>query len=260
MKRCGKLATEEIQKIVETVERGAPNTDTEVARAFDVDVSCVKRLGYITTTQMAQWHRGAHERLLRQGATKSEAAARAFGVCRSSVKRYAKLAEEGRPLAPKRRPGSKPKMDNCPEAVGGGHGKTPGGHPLRAALVPGEGGGRSGERLDRELDVKAHGMELKKRSLEVGERDELRSAGRLLFARGGDAERSAFVDKMGANVSLLLLYAWSRCGLRLTRRRQGTGARTLPCWRASRARGWGPARRSRDRRRGKSSKPNSSES
>ena len=47
---------------------------------------------------------------LRRGATKSEAA-RSFGVSRSSVKRYAKLAEEGRSLAPKKRPGSKPKMD-----------------------------------------------------------------------------------------------------------------------------------------------------
>jgi transposase len=47
---------------------------------------------------------------LRRGTTKSEAA-RAFGVSRSSVKRYAKLAEEGRSLVPKKRPGSKPKMD-----------------------------------------------------------------------------------------------------------------------------------------------------
>ena len=47
---------------------------------------------------------------LRRGRTKSEAA-RAFGVSRSSVKRHAKLAEEGRPLAPRKRPGSKPKMD-----------------------------------------------------------------------------------------------------------------------------------------------------
>jgi transposase len=47
---------------------------------------------------------------LRRGTTKSEAA-RTFGVSRSSVKRYAKLAEEGCPLAPKKRPGSKPKMD-----------------------------------------------------------------------------------------------------------------------------------------------------
>jgi transposase len=47
---------------------------------------------------------------LRRGATKSEAA-RSFGVSRSSVKRYAKMAEEGRSLAPKKRPSSKPKMD-----------------------------------------------------------------------------------------------------------------------------------------------------
>jgi transposase len=47
---------------------------------------------------------------LRQGITKSEVA-RSFGVSRSSVKRYAKLADEGRSLAPKKRPGSKPKMD-----------------------------------------------------------------------------------------------------------------------------------------------------
>ena len=47
---------------------------------------------------------------LRRGATKS-GAARSFGMSRSSVKRYAKMAEEGRSLAPKKRPGSKPKMD-----------------------------------------------------------------------------------------------------------------------------------------------------
>ncbi len=47
---------------------------------------------------------------LQRGTTKSEAA-RSFGVSRSSVKRYAKLAEQGHPLTPKKRPGSKPKMD-----------------------------------------------------------------------------------------------------------------------------------------------------
>ena len=45
-----------------------------------------------------------------QGKTKSEAA-RTFSVSRSSVKRYAKLVEEGRSLAPKKRPGSKPKIN-----------------------------------------------------------------------------------------------------------------------------------------------------
>ncbi len=47
---------------------------------------------------------------LRRGMTKSEAA-RTFSVSRSSVKRYAKLAQEGRSLAPKKRPGSTLKMD-----------------------------------------------------------------------------------------------------------------------------------------------------
>jgi len=36
--------------------------------------------------------------------------ARTFGVGLSSVKRYAATAREGKPLAPKRRPGSKPKL------------------------------------------------------------------------------------------------------------------------------------------------------
>src|SRR5215212_995994 len=38
-------------------------------------------------------------------------AARTFGVGISSVKRYVAAAREGRSLAPKRRPGSKPKLD-----------------------------------------------------------------------------------------------------------------------------------------------------
>lgn len=68
---------------------------------------------------MIQWH---HERMnaysedlrkkivqaLRRGMGKSQAA-RTFSVSLSSVKRYAKIADEGRPLAPKKRPGSQPK-------------------------------------------------------------------------------------------------------------------------------------------------------
>ena len=45
-----------------------------------------------------------------RGTTKTEVA-RAFGVGVSSVKRYVATAREGRSLAPKRRPGSKPRMD-----------------------------------------------------------------------------------------------------------------------------------------------------
>ena len=45
-----------------------------------------------------------------KGMPKSEAA-RAFGVSRSSVKRYASARRQGRTLAPKKHPGSKPKLD-----------------------------------------------------------------------------------------------------------------------------------------------------
>ena len=37
--------------------------------------------------------------------------ARTFGVGLSTVKRYAATAREGRPLGPKKHPGSKPKID-----------------------------------------------------------------------------------------------------------------------------------------------------
>jgi transposase len=46
-----------------------------------------------------------------RGMPKSEAA-RTFGVSRSSVKRYAAARREGKPLAPKKHPGSKPKLDD----------------------------------------------------------------------------------------------------------------------------------------------------
>jgi transposase len=45
-----------------------------------------------------------------RGMPKTEAA-RAFGVSRSSVKRCAAAAREGKPLTPKKHPGSKPKLD-----------------------------------------------------------------------------------------------------------------------------------------------------
>ena len=98
---------------------------------------------------------------------------------------------------------------------GSGSQTTSRGHPLRAARVPGEGRGCSGERLDREPDAKALGMESKKRSMAARERDEfLRVAWRVLVAEEVDAERLVFADEMGANVSLSPQYAWSRKGKR----------------------------------------------
>ncbi len=45
-----------------------------------------------------------------RGMPKSQAA-KIFGVSRSSIKRYAATRREGRPLAPRKHPGSKPKLD-----------------------------------------------------------------------------------------------------------------------------------------------------
>jgi len=50
------------------------------------------------------------EAVFERGIDKSETA-RAFGVSLSSVKRYAKAASEGETLAPKKKPSSKPKLD-----------------------------------------------------------------------------------------------------------------------------------------------------
>ena len=46
-----------------------------------------------------------------QRGTPKREAAKTFGVGISSVKRYVAVAREGRSLAPKKRPGSKPKLD-----------------------------------------------------------------------------------------------------------------------------------------------------
>ncbi|MCA1718625.1 MAG: winged helix-turn-helix domain-containing protein [Actinobacteria bacterium] len=53
---------------------------------------------------------------LRRGMAKSQAA-RTFSVSLSSVKRYAKMADEGRSLAPKKRPGSKPRIGGPAERL-----------------------------------------------------------------------------------------------------------------------------------------------
>ena len=100
-------------------------------------------------------------------------------------------------------------------------------------------------------------MEPKKRSLGACERDEfLRAAWRALVAGELDAERLVFVDEMGANASLLPLYAWSRRGERAfgsAPRNWGKNVTLLGEHDARRR--WVRAWRSRARRRGRSSRP-----
>ncbi len=79
--------------------------------------SRLQRLALILDGE-ASWAHESHSEDLRRkiveaverGTPKSEAA-RSFGVGISSVKRYVSAAHEGRSLAPKKRPGSKPKLD-----------------------------------------------------------------------------------------------------------------------------------------------------
>ena len=152
---------------------------------------------------------------LRRGTAKSEAA-RSFGVSRSSVKRYAKLAEEGRSLAPKKRPGSRPKMDESARRL------LEADLEERPAATLSERreflrrvAGLSVSESTVTQDGQAPRVQSKKRSLGADERDEfLRAAWRLVVAGEIDAERLVFVDEMGANVSLSSLYAWSRKGER----------------------------------------------
>jgi transposase len=70
-------------------------------------------------TYQASWrHENPYSKDLREkivealgrGMSKSQAAS-TFCLSLSSLKRYAKLAQGGRSLAPKKRPGSKPKLD-----------------------------------------------------------------------------------------------------------------------------------------------------
>ena len=145
---------------------------------------------------------------LRRGTNKSEAA-RSFSVSRSSVKRYAKLAEQGRSLAPKKRSGSEPKLDERARTLLEAdleERPTATLSERREFLRQVSGVSVSESTVSRM--VRRLGCSRKKRSLGATERDEfLRAAWRASVAGEVDAERLVFVDEMGANVSLSPLYA-----------------------------------------------------
>jgi hypothetical protein len=154
-----------------------------------------------------------------RGTPKAEAA-RLFGVGISSVKRCLARAKAGRSLAPNKRPGFKPKMDDedgrdRQETLGGRPRGAPGGHAAPKARVRRAGGWCAGERLHGLADAQAAWVEPKKRRVGATERDEfLRAAWRFLVAGEIDAQRLVFVDECATNTSLNPLYAWSRRGER----------------------------------------------
>src|SRR5215208_1001257 len=194
---------------------------------------------------------------LRRGTTKSEAA-RSFGVSRSSVKRYAKLADEGRPLTPKKRPGSKPKMDESARRL------------LEVDLEERPAATLSGRRefLEKVAGVRVGDSTVSRMLRRLGwSRKKIAGSSRARrvpesglacpCGRGGRRQAGlVFVDEMGANVSLSGLYVWSRRSKRaFAVAPRGTGARTSRCLRASPADASGPAWRWRAQPQGRSSRP-----
>jgi transposase len=96
--------------------RSEPNVIDEIAclsTAQPLEQFATQTVHVASCTHQRLFRRPQNEdhRSPQTGHYQESEAARAFGVSRSSIKRYAKLVEEGRPLAPKKRPGSKPKMD-----------------------------------------------------------------------------------------------------------------------------------------------------
>ena len=119
----------------------------------------------------------AHERLLRRpaqekmiealrrGMGKNSEAARAISVSLSSVKRYAKMADQGRPLAPKKGPGV-PYRRRARTPSGFRRPTSRSARPRdalgKARTTPGEGLRDQGERLDALSAVEADGVHTKK--------------------------------------------------------------------------------------------------
>ncbi len=84
-------------------------------------------------------------------------------------------------------------------------------------------------------------MEPKKRSVGATERDEfLRVAWRVLVAGHIDARCLVFVDEMGANVSLVSLYAWLRKGERAFCRASRNWGKNVTLLASMSAEGMGP--------------------
>jgi len=99
------------------------------------------------------------EAVEKRGMPKIEAA-KTFGVGISSVKRYVATYREGRSLAPKKRPGSKPKLDEgARRLLESDLEERPAATEARVLAHSMRGGG---QRLHAQQDAGTHGMEPKK--------------------------------------------------------------------------------------------------
>jgi transposase len=150
-----------------------------------------------------------------RGMSKAQAA-RTFAVGATSVKRYLKLAEQGKSLRPGKAPGKQGKLDGSgidlleedlrtrPTVI----------YEKRADLLH----ELLGVRVSKATicrTIKRLGY-TRKRSLGAAERDEwLRAAWRVTLAGAVDPRRLVFVDEMGTNTVLSPLYAYAPKGRRV---------------------------------------------
>ena len=114
-----------------------------------------------------------HERLLvgpeeedrrsQRTGTPTAEVARTFGVGLSTVKRYAATAREGKPLAPKKRPGSNRSSTKRRGSCWKRTSKSALRRRSRKGASSGACGGSTGERFHRLADARAYRMEPKKR-------------------------------------------------------------------------------------------------
>ncbi len=138
---------------------------------------------------------------VRRGMSRAQAA-RTFGVGATSVKRYVKLAEEGKPLAPGKAPGKQSKLGEA--------GMRLLEEDLRAR--PTVSYRQRAEYLFKLLGVKVREPTIcraikrrgcTRKKVGASERDErLRADRRVMVAEKIDPKWLVFVDEMGTNVSL----------------------------------------------------------
>ena len=148
-------------------------------------------------------------------------AARTFSVSLSSVKRYVDKAERGESLAPKKRPGSAPKLDEkarrllateLEERTRG----TSLPHPSGALRLRRGHHGALGESLHHVSSHSPHRFHEEKRGRVATERDEFeRAAWRVMMAAAVEPERLLFVDECGTHTSLGPLHGYAPRGERL---------------------------------------------
>src|SRR3712207_1515683 len=132
--------------------------------------------------------------VLRRGMSKAQAA-RTFGVGATSVKRYVKLKEEGKPLSPGKAAGKKCKLGQSGmKLLEGGSSRPTDGQLRTKGRLPLQGARRAGEHLDHLPNDQTSWLHKKKRSVGASEGDEsLRAAWRVMVAQKVDPTRLVFL-------------------------------------------------------------------